>query len=399
MTDTPTSMANDGATPAGPVSPTPPANASPEAIDSARTQAVELASTVRGQVRDIGLNRRMSTFGSDVEEEAGRNLDLLDGRLGTLMKQLDGENAPIGGRLVELRRVMDELNPHAQLENAKNPGGVMRMVPKFLRRVPGIGDILADIAVKYESIQSQIDGITGGLRSGCDQLLHDNVEFEHLYRKVQQTHEKVRLVAFQGEVLWAELEQAKADTTDEAELRRIDALIGKIARRVQDLRMMEQVFQQFYASIELTTDNNLNLIDSAKRTITVTTNLLQVGLAIQVALHRQKKVAHAVQETQRYTSDLLAANAAAIRQQTGEINELMNNPVLAMDKVQAAYNDLMAAMDETEQVRALGVEKARTNIAEVKRMSASLEERTDAYRAVKSAEEELRLPEEAGDGA
>lgn len=393
MTDTPTNAATGDAIVAGPVSPTPPAKASPESIEAARKQALELAGTVRTEVQDITLNRRLSTFGADVEEEAGRNLDLLDGRLGGLMKQLDGENAPIAGRLVDLRRVMDELNPQVQLENAKNPTGVLRMVPKFLRKVPGIGDILADMAVKYESVQSQIDGITDGLRGGCDQLLHDNVEFEHLYRKVQQTHEKVRLVAFQGEVLWAELDRAKADVTDEAERRRIDALIGKIARRVQDLRVMEQVFQQFYASIELTTDNNLNLIDSAKRTITVTTNLLQVGLAIQVALHRQKKVAHAVQETQRYTSDLLAANAATIRQQTGEINELMNNPVLAMDKVKAAYDDLMAAMDETERVRALGVEKARTNIAEVKQMSAGLEERTDAFRSVKAAEQAMRLPE------
>jgi uncharacterized protein YaaN involved in tellurite resistance len=108
--------------------------------------------------------------------------------------------------------------------------------------------------------------------------------------------------------------------------------------------------------------------------------LLTVGLAIQAALSRQKKVLEATKATQEYAADLLQANAAAIRQQSGEIADLHTNPVLALDKVKKAHDDLLAAIEETEVVKRKGVEKANEGIAALTEMSKTMSEKAGALR-------------------
>jgi len=63
-----------------------------------------------------------------------------------------------------------------------------------------------------------------------------------------------------------------------------------LSMRVQDLRTMDEVFLQFFISIDLTRQNNARLVQAVERTLTLATNLVAVGLAIQTALFRQKRV-------------------------------------------------------------------------------------------------------------
>lgn len=375
--------------------PTPPDTADETEIEAAQQEADQMAASVTEQVHDLSMRRKLSTFGSNVEREASQQISLLEERLDRVMEDLEGGNAEIPNNLMKLRQTMDELNPEVQLEEAQS--GLGGLVAKLLGKTPGIGDALQRIAYKYQTVQTQIDQILGGLRAGRDKLLQDNIELEQLHEQVRQKDKQVRLTAYKGELLWQRLEEAIEQTEDEARKRELEALLGKVASRVQDLRMMEQVFQQFYASIRLTHDNNQELVESAKRTETVTSNTLTIGLAIQVALKRQKDVAEAVQQTQEATSELLAQNARAVREQGAEIRELNNNPVLAMEKIQSAYDDLMAAMDETEQVRMEGVRVARQNVAELKAMSEKMGERTQALKTGEGADELIEgteLPQE-----
>ena len=105
------------------------------------------------------------------------------------------------------------------------------------------------------------------------------------------------------------------------------------------------------------------------------------------------KITKAVQETQQYTSDMLAANAQAIRQQTSEIGDLYKNPVLALDKVKLAYDELMGAMTEMEEIRRAGTESARQGITQLTEMSATLAPKAEALRAAR----EFEAPDAAGD--
>jgi uncharacterized protein YaaN involved in tellurite resistance len=367
--------------------PTAPAKLAQEAQLEIQDQARELAGQMLADPQDRQLARRLGSLGSEAQQQAGAEMELLKTRVGTLMKDLDGPGAKIPEGLVSLRKTMDDINPHAAL--AKQRG----FLSKLLRRAPVIGDVLADIAVKYESVQTQIDAIVGGLRAGKDELLADSLGLERLYQQVREAQLEVQKAAYLGELLWTELETAKKQASDPVDAEGLQAVIHRVAMRVQDLRTMEQVNTQFFVSIDMTIQNNDHLSDAITRTVTVTQSLLTVGLAIQAALSNQKKILSAVQETQQYTSDMLAASAAAIRQQTSEIGDLYTNPVLALDKVKSAFDDLIGAMDEMDSLRKAGTESARQGIAQLNEMTAQLAPKAEALRTAGEAE----LPDAGGE--
>jgi uncharacterized protein YaaN involved in tellurite resistance len=72
---------------------------------------------------------------------------------------------------------------------------------------------------------------------------------------------------------------------------------------------------------------------------------------------------------------LVAANAAAIKTHTQEIGDLYTNPVIAMDKITQAHNDLIEAMDIADRLRQEGINVAKENIANLSKLSATLMQR------------------------
>ncbi len=91
----------------------------------------------------------------------------------------------------------------------------------------------------------------------------------------------------------------------------------------------------------------------------------------------------AVQETQASTADMLTATAAAIKQQTTEIGDMYKNPVLALDKVKQAYDDLMGAMDQMDEIRRAGTESARAGIAQLSEMTSEMAPKAEGLRAAR----------------
>lgn len=356
------------------------------------SKAEGLAASILAQPGDRKAGRQVGAMGVREQQRASKEIGLLKTRVGTMLKQLEGGGGEIPKTLVQLRNTMDEINPQV----LSQPTGLA----KWLGRAPGIGKVLKRVAVKYESVQTQIDHIMAGLRHGKDKLLMDSAELEQLYEQVGAAQQGVQQSAYVGELLWQKLEEASDEDADPARRQKLQAMMQRVAMRVQDLRTMEQVNLQFFVSIDMTLQNNDMLCEQIDRTVMVTQSLLTVGLAIQAALASQKQIATAVREVQDSTAAMLEANAAAIGQQAKEIGDMQNNPVIALDRVKNAYNSLVGAMDEMERIRSVGTEKARAGIAELTRMSAALEPRTEALRAARelpAAEIPGALPAASGE--
>ena len=332
--------------------------------------------------RNRELVRQLESLGSDTQASAARETELLKVRVGEMMKQVGSEGAAIPDGMVKLRMTLDEINPHV----VGQPGKFARILGK----APAIGKILKKIAIKYETVQTQIDSIVANLREGGEMLIKDNISLDNLYINVKEQQLAVQKNAYLGELIMKKLQERLATATDE-ERPKLESVQHAVAMRVQDLRTMEQVNMQFFVSIDMTIDNNRLLKQSVDRTITVTTGLLTVGLAIQAALARQKKVLDATRATQDYAADLLKANAASIRKQSTEIAELHTNPVLALDKVKAAHDDLLAAIEETEKIKRQGVQKATEGIAALSKMSETMGQKAGVMRSEEKEKTETSI--------
>jgi uncharacterized protein YaaN involved in tellurite resistance len=304
---------------------------------------------------------------------AGTELDLLKTRMADLLTQ-NGSGAEISHDLVELRLVLNEINPH----ELGKPGLLRRLFGflPFVGRYPSLLRILERIAIRYETVSRQVQIVETKLRVGRSMLRRDNIELRKLYEQVEDQQLPIRKSAYIGALLMEQLSHLLTNIDDPLEEERIRNALHDVSMRVQDLHTMDEVHTQFFVSIEMTRQNNNRLAQSVDRTLSLAMNMVMVGLAIQTALARQKKILEATQRTQEFLGNMIVANAQAIKRHTEEIGDVYNNPVVAVEKITQAHNDLIEAMEIADQLKQRGIEYARENIAKLNSLTADLQERS-----------------------
>jgi len=239
---------------------------------------------------------------------------------------------------------------------------------------------LKKIAIRYEPVSKQVTVIETRLREGRLLLTRDNIEMRKLVEQVESQQTPLRKNAYLGELLLQELDKALAKTEDPQKRGRIQNALNDVITRVQDLRFTEEVHVQLMASLEMTRQNNTRLGQALERTLTLATNMVMVGLAIQAALVRQSQVLQATQQTREFMGKVLVDNAAAINRHTAEIGNIYNSPVIALDKLTQAHNELIDAINLADQLKAEGIASARENIDRVAKLAGDLERRMDGLR-------------------
>ena len=327
--------------------------------------------------RELELSDSITTLGIQTQRTAGGELDLLRTRVGDMLGQ-EGPGSEIANDLVDLRLALNQINPH-ELRQASGMRKLLSYVPLVNRFTPAI-KVLEKIAIRYEPVSKQVTMIEGKLREGRQMLARDNIELRKLYEQVEQQQLPIQKNAYMGELVMQQLTELQERTDDTLKVERVRNALHDVSMRVQDLRTMEEVHIQFFVSIEMTRQNNNRLGQSVERTLALGSNVVMVGLAIQSALTRQKRVMEATQRTREFLGNLIVANAASIRQHTQEIGDLYNNPVIAIDKITQAHNDLIEAMNEADRLKQEGIDSARQNIAKLSQLSADMQQRSQGLR-------------------
>ncbi len=336
-----------------------------------------------GGSRELELSDSITNLGMQAQRAAGTEMELLRIRVSDMMTQ-QGPGDDIAKDLVDLRVALNEINPH----ELQHPTGIK----KFLGWIPFIGKVapaikvLEKVAIKYEPVSKQVTIIETKLREGRAMLARDNVELRKLYEQIETQQLPIQKNAYMGELIMGELNELMGESDDALKAERVRNSLHDVSMRVQDLHTMETVHIQFFVSIEMTRQNNNRLGQSVERTLSLGSNLVMVGLAIQSALTRQKRILEATQRTREFLGNLIAANAASIRQHTEEIGDIYNNPVIAIDKITQAHNDLIEAMNTADRLKQEGIEAARGNIAKLRELSMDMQQRSQGLREQREAE-------------
>ena len=361
--------------PVTPEEPTAPKGISDDEAQKVRSQAIELVTQLSDATgsEELELLDGAADVGIQVQRSAAGQLDLLKTRMSTFLNE-DGTSKDIAEGLRDLRLTLNEINPH-ELTQPGIRDRVFGGIPFFGGRYNPVARALSKIAIRYEPASLQVAVIETKLRDGRALLLRDNVEMRKLYEDVKAQQQPIQRNVYLGELLIQHFSRLLEQSEEPAKRERLQAALHDVAMRVQDLRTMEEVHVQYLVSIEMGRRNNRRLAQSVDRTVTLATNVVTVGLAIQSALIRQKRVAEATLRTREFLGDLIAANAGAIRRHTQEIGDLNNSPVIAMEKISQAHDDLVEALNTASQVRQEGIEAARDRIAKLREMSESIGQR------------------------
>jgi len=333
--------------------------------------------------RELELSDSITNIGIQSQRGAGGELNLLRTRVGDMITQ-EGPGGEIAKDLVELKMALNQINPH-ELQQASGIRKVFRRIP-FLGKMTPIVSVLEKIAIRYEPVSKQVTMIESKLREGRNMLARDNVELRMLYEQVESQQLPTQKNAYLGELVMQQLDELLEGTEEALKKERVRNALYDVSMRVQDLRTMDAVYTQFFVSIEMTRQNNNRLGQSVERTLALGTNVVTVGLAIQAALSRQKRVMEATRRTREFLGDMIVANAATIKQHTDEIGDLYKSPVIAIDKITQAHNDLIEAMNTADRLKQEGIEEAKKNIAELNRLSTEMQERSQGIREQRQAQ-------------
>ncbi len=364
---------------------TPPAGIPPAVIEESKKKADEITGRILNAPDDRSSLRDAATLGEDIQSRANRNFTLMRTSLGKVMDQMaKGEKNNIPDDLMKLRNIMDEINPYSAIEQLKK-SQTAGWFSRVFGRIPAIGKILKEIAMKYESVQTQVDSIILSLEAGADKLLENTLEIEERYNNLKLLQNELKIRGWELQIILAGLEEAKANTNEPAREMAIRKAVAKIIRRLQNLKVTENAFAQFFITMNTTMDNHENLREAVLSMANLTRPVLENGLALKIAQQDERKIAEALSASQDYLGKLMVNIAEDAMSNAALTAEVVNSPLIKLQDLTKSYRILMNRMDEASQIETRMTESAKQNIQHLEQMTADMESRSAAQESAREA--------------
>ncbi|WP_435659900.1 toxic anion resistance protein [Leisingera caerulea] len=271
----------------------------------------------------------------------------------------------------------------------------IRRKPTLWERLLGRAAPFAKFTARYETVQEQIDRITGDLLGHEHQLLKDIKSLDLLYENTLNFYDELALYIAAGEAKLAQLDggdipakeaevQAAAENDQvmkAQELRDLRAARDDLERRVHDLKLTRQVTMQSLPSIRLVQENDKSLVTKINSTLVNTVPLWETQLAQALTIQRSAQAAAAVRDANDLTNELLTSNAANLRQSNEMIRQEMERGVFDIEAVKQANADLIGTIQDSLRIADEGKAKRAAAEAELQKMEAELR---DTLAAAKS---------------
>ena len=286
---------------------------------------------------------------ADVKASAGVSNRLLDKPMAAMANGGLTQASVVSRSLLDLRNTVEELDPGKQ-GDLLSPRKILGLIP--------FGDRLRDYFDKYRSSQSHLDAIIKALFSGQDELVRDNAAIEQEKANLWAVMGRLRQYIYLGQKLDAALEariaQVELTDPDRARVLREDMLFY-VRQKVQDLLVQLAVSVQGYLALDVIRKNNIELIKGVDRATTTTVSALRTAVIVAQALADQKLVLDQITALNTTTSNLIESTSRLLREQSGKINEQAASATIDLAKLQAAFANIYATMDEidTFKLRAL----------------------------------------------
>ncbi|WP_171109962.1 MULTISPECIES: toxic anion resistance protein [Streptomyces] len=272
----------------------------------------------------------------EMRTAAAQSNRMLERTVRSLPSKGGDAQAQVAGSLVELRRVVEDLDPR-DLPAAKGR--------KFLSRLPG-GNKLRDHVAKYASAQGTLNKIVGSLRGGQDELRRDNAALQTERVRLWETMGKLQEYVVLTEALDRAVEEHIGGVTDpqQADTLRADVLFP-VRQKHQDLLTQLAVCAQGYLAMDVVRRNNEELIKGVDRAATTTVSALRISVMLASALDNQKKVVDQVNALRGTTEGLIRGNAEMLATQSGEIQRIAADPAVGAETLRTAFQQIYRTLD------------------------------------------------------
>ena len=224
---------------------------------------------------------------------------------------------------------------------------------------------LRDYFGKYQSSQATSTRSSTRSTTGQDELQKDNAAIEQ---------EKVNLWTVDGPPAPVRLPGPEAghcagagspaiEATDPERAKVLkEDLLFPVRQKHQDLLTQLAVSVQGYLALDLIRRNNLELIKGVDRATTTTVSALRTAIIVAQALADQKLVLDQITALNTTTGEPDRVDLEMLRQQSGEISKQASSATVDLAKLQHAFQNIYATMDEIDGFKVKALDNIRTTV-------------------------------------
>jgi uncharacterized protein YaaN involved in tellurite resistance len=315
----------------------------------------------------------------DIRAAASVSNRLLDKPMAAMSQGGVSQASDVSKSLLQLRRQVEDLDPAHQ--------GDLLSAHKLLGLLP-FGDRLTDYFRKYQSSQGHINAIITSLYQGQDELRRDNADVEqekvNLWAVMGRLRQYVYLAQQLDHGLSTRIASLQATDPERAKVLQED-LLFPVRQKVQDLLTQLAVSVQGYLALDLIRRNNVELIKGVDRATTTTISALRTAVIVAQALADQKLVLDQITALNTTTGNLIESTSQMLQQQSGQIAEQASSATVDLAKLQAAFKNIYATMDEIDTFKVKALDNMQKTIDALSTQIAQSKSYVDRVRAQDAA--------------
>jgi uncharacterized protein YaaN involved in tellurite resistance len=293
------------------------------------------------------------------------------------------EDSPAFKAINGLRTVFTELNPGRE-GDLLSPNKILGFIP--------FGNKLQAYFRKYESAGTQIAKLMGELRTAQDEVRRDVAAMGEMEAKLWEAMGKVKEAGIFAEMLDARLagEVTRLQSVDPLKAEAIEQEVLFYVRQAQsDLLAQQAVNVNAYRQIGILKKTGRELINGCDRMATTGMSALATAQAVARATGTQIQVMEMLKASSGAIGDLIEQTSVMLGQHVEKTGDFASNPVVAIDKLKAAFENTSKAMDSMDKFRKQALDNMAKNNLMLKEMIDGAEKEIASRRGAAGSVAEL----------
>lgn len=245
------------------------------------------------------------------------------------------------------------------------------------------GNKVADLKVRYDHAEANVEKIARVLEDHQIQLLKDIALLDQLYeRNALNTKElsmyiiagKKKLAMIRSEELPKLVAKAKESglPEDSQAANDLSQACERFEKKLYDLELTRQISIQMAPQIRLVQNNDTLMTEKIQSTLANTIPLWKNQLVLAMGISHSKEAMEAQREVSNMTNSLLKKNAEILHQATVETAKESERGIVDIETLQHTNEQLIATLDEVLVIQKEGHEKREAAQLELARIESEL---------------------------
>ena len=345
----------------------------------------ELLSKSSDEIRsDQVFAQGVSNLGADIQKQLVHRSNLLQEPMKVLMTDLK-DGGSVAKDLLDLQHQINQIDPNRF--NFKMSG-----FRRLLSKLPGVGTVLSNWLVRFESVQSVINDIVDSLKVGRGRLERDNITLSTDRDAMHELSNKLGMYVDYGKVLDVTLTE-RVDGINDPDRKDFlsQEVLFPLRQRILDLQQQQAVNQHGMVTSEAIIRNNKELIRGVDRSLNVTVVAFQTASALSVALEHQKTVLKGVDAINKTTDDLLLSTSKKLKEQGADIQKRASQASIDIAVVEQSFKNVQSALEQVQSFRLDALPKMSASIQKMEKVNLEMGGVIDKLEQSKTLSEKVKL--------